>query len=428
MNLIILIISLTLDSCLQRAETNNYAVRNAELEVVAAKAQQGEALSAYFPNLSVGAFGYHAIQPLLKFDKDDIIFGVQGSGPYASLITSLIKSVDINFEYEGFQKGSAVGMTLVQPIFVGGRVVTANKMAKLGYQAAVAKMSLARRTTAEEVENAYWQVIQLQEKQKTLNNLKTLLDTLSRDVESAYAAGLATENDRLQVKLKQGELRSGLLQVNNGIILSRMNLFNLIDMENSDSVAVVCDEVVSDVIDENQYTIGRLPEEELLDMQVRAKELERRMTIGEALPTLMLGATYGYSHLNNKDELNGAACVMLNIPITDWGRTARKMQRQQAAIDMAKNERDYYAKQLELQKMMLSMNVETAREQLKVAEEMVATARSSYKIQNDNYNAGLIPLSELLITQSSLRDAEESLVSARIAYYKALNAIKNRKG
>jgi len=426
MNLIILIISLTLDSCLHYAEQNNYAVRNAQLEVAAAQAQQGEALSAYFPKLSVGAFGYHAIQPLLRIDKDDIVFGVQGgTGPYASLIASAIASLDINFEYQGYQKGSAVGMTLLQPIYVGGRVVTANKMAKLGYEAAVRKMSLARRTTAEEVEAAYWQVIQLQEKQKTLQTLQTLLDTLQRDVESAYAAGLATENDRLQVKMKQGELRSGLLQVNNGIKLSRMNLFNLIGVDASDSLDIVCDDSAAD---ESQYTIGRLPEEDLLDMQVKAKEMERRMTIGEALPTVMLGATYGYSHLNSKEEMNGVACVMLNIPITDWGRTARKMQRQQAAIDIAKNERDYYVKQLELQKMMLTMNVETSREQLKVAEEMVVTARSSYKIQSDNYNAGLIPLSELLITQSSLRDAEENLVAARIAYYKALNAIKNRRG
>jgi len=152
------------------------------------------------------------------------------------------------------------------------------------------------------------------------------------------------------------------------------------------------------------------------------------MTIGEALPSIMLGATYGYSHLNNKQQMNGVACVMVQIPLTDWGKTARKMQRQQAGIEIAKNERDYYLKQLELQKMMLSMNVETAREQLKVAEEMLETAQSSYKIQTDNYRAGLVTLSDLLITQSSLRDAEENLVAARIAYYKSLNAIKNRRG
>jgi len=425
MNLIILLyIALNLDSCLQRADQNNYAVRNAQLEVAAAQYQKGEALAAYFPQLSVGAFGYHAMRPMLTIDKDDIIFGVQSSNPYLSLITNLISGSNIDFRYEGFQKGSAVGFSLVQPVYVGGRVVTGNKLAKLGYQASLLKNAMTRRTTAEEVEAAYWQVIQLQEKRKTLLNLQTLLDTLSRDVESAYAAGLVTENDRLQIKLKQGELRSGMIQVDNGIRLSRINLLNLIGMTSADSVEVVWTELSDTTVG----AIGRLPEEELLDMQVKAKELERRMTIGEALPSVMLGATYGYSHLNNKQQMNGVACVMVNIPITDWGKTARKMQRQQTYIEMARNERDYYQKQLELQKMMLSMNAETTHEQLKVAEEMLATAQSSYKIQSDNYHAGLIPLSELLLTQSSLRDAEENLVAARIAYYKALNAIKNRKG
>ena len=334
MNLIILIISLTLDSCLHYAEQNNWVVRNAQLEVAAAEAQKGEALAAYFPQVSAAALGYHALHPMLTIDKNDIVFGVQSDNPYVSMITDLISRLDVDFRYEGFQKGSAVGLTLVQPIYAGGRIVTGNKLAKLGYEAALLKSAVARRTTVEEVENAYWQVVQLQEKRKTLQGLQLLLDTLSRDVESAYSAGLVTENDRLQIKLKKGELRSGMIQVDNGIRLSRLNLFNLIGIENGDSVNVVWTELRED----EDSSVGKLPEEELLDMQVRAKELERRMTIGEALPSVMLGATYGYSHLNNRSQMNGVAGVMVNIPITDWGKTARKMQRQQAGIEMAKNE------------------------------------------------------------------------------------------
>ena len=239
MNLIILLyIALNLDSCLIRADQNNYAVRNAQLEISAAKAQQGEAMAAYFPQLSASAFGYHALHPMLTIDKDDIIFGIQSTNPFVSLVTNLISGMVITFKYEGFQKGSAVGLSLIQPIYVGGRVVTGNRLAKLGYEAALLKSAIARRTTAEEVEAAYWQVIQLQEKRRTLQGLQLLLDTLLRDVESAYSAGLVTENDRLQIKLKQGELRSGMIQVDNGIRLSRLNLFNLIGIEKEDSVNV----------------------------------------------------------------------------------------------------------------------------------------------------------------------------------------------
>lgn len=423
MTLLILLIALNLDSCLIRADQNNWAVRNAQLEIEAAKAQRGEALAAFFPQVSLGISGYYALHPLLTIDKSDVLNGLQSNIPYFTQITNFISDLDMDIKYEGFQQGSAGGLTLIQPIFLGGRVEAGNKLAKLGYQAALLKNAVTRRTTAEEVESAYWQVIQLQEKRKTLQNLQSLLDTLYRDVESAYSAGLVTENDRLQIKLRQGELHSGIIQVDNGIRLSRLNLFNLIGIVSDDSVKVVW----TDVYDTSTVVIGHLPEEDLLDMQVRAKELERRMTLGEALPSVVFGATYGYSYLNSRDKTNGAVGVMVNVPLTDWGKTTRKMQRQQAYIDMARNERDYYLKQLELQKIMLSMNVETTRQQLAVAEEMLATAKSSYKIQSDNYSAGLIPLSELLITQSSLRDAEENLVSARIAYYKALNAIKNRK-
>lgn len=48
------------------------------------------------------------------------------------------------------------------------------------------------------------------------------------------------------------------------------------------------------------------------------------MALGEALPQVMLGASYGYSYLTEKSKWNGVAFVTVKVPITDWGKISKK--------------------------------------------------------------------------------------------------------
>lgn len=434
-------IHLTLDSCLAHAEAHNAEVMNAQLGIAAATAQKGEALAAYFPTINLSAFGYQSIRPLVTIGVTDVIGTSEAALKISDMIDWIGGKLGINTKYEGFQHGYAAGAQLMQPIYAGGRIVTANKMAKLGYQAAQAKRQMTLRNNKENVEKAFWQVIGLQEQLATLQQINLLLDTVERDVRSAVRSGLVTENDLLKVQLKRGELESGVLQVENGIRLTKMNLLNTIGMQftlfsndpelpHLDSIYLEYKalEVDSAVLGNGleALSIAGLPESQLLDMQVRLREYEKRMTLGEALPQMGLGGSYGYTRLNTTEQWNGVAYVMLTIPLTDWGKTARKMQRHEAQIEMAKNDRDYLNSQLLLQVRMLWMNLETAYRQVKVAEQNYETAQQSYNHQMAHFRAGMIAVNELLEGETSLRQAAEGRLKALIAYREALTAYKLR--
>ena len=436
-------VTLTLEDCRKMAEDNNPYVRNARLGRHAAEAMKGEALAEYFPKVSLNAFSFYAFQPMLELGITDILGESAFSNSVQNVINALASKYGFNPIYSTLKYGVTANVMVMQPLFAGGRIVNGNRLAALGAEAAALQENITTRNILEETENSYWMVVSLEEKLKTLDELQSLVDTLYKDVSSACAAGLATENDMLQVRLKQNEIKAGKIQVNNGIRLSKMNLLNSIGMDYSpyrsitnDSIPYLDDILLTDRIDSirtpDEYFI---PEEEamagrdeakLLAISVEAKKLEKKMATGNALPEIGIGATYGYSDIIDRTSMNGAVFASVKIPISDWGKTAKQMQRHDYYIQQAENEKEYMDSQLVLEIRKLWLDLNSAWEQMSVASESAEAARSSVMKLTSYYEAGLSPLSELLQAQTELRQATDTYVDRCIDYRKALQAYRNR--
>ena len=68
-------------------------------------------------------------------------------------------------------------------------------------------------------------------------------------------------------------------------------------------------------------------ENRLLEISVDAKKLEKRMVLGEVLPQIGIGGTYGYGAVIGEGRFNGALFATLKSPVTEWGKYSRKLQR-----------------------------------------------------------------------------------------------------
>ncbi|MDE7101506.1 MAG: TolC family protein [Bacteroidales bacterium] len=436
-------VSLPLDSCFELARTHSAVLKNARLDVLAARAKKQEALASYFPKVAVQAFGFGALDPMLEIGMLDIL----GHSPTARNLNRLIEQVGaqygINTSYRTLDHGWTASATAIQPLFAGGRIVNGNRLAQLGVQASVLQEKISERTMLEEVENSYWLVVSLEEKRKTLEQLQGLLDNVEKDVRSALAAGLATETDVMQVSLKQNELKSGKLQLENGIRLAKMNLFNTIGYAYNpyrnvdiEGLPRIDDVLFSDLPDtllppETYYTdeneIAAAQEEmRLLELQVDAEKLTKRMILGEALPQVGVGAMYGYSDMMNNDKFNGVLFVSAKVPLSDWGATARKLQGEEYHLQKALNNKEFYSSQILLQIRQLWLNLTSAWEQLQVAEESVETARKTTEQLTEHYRAGMASLSELLQAQTRLRQESEACIDRKIAYQTALQSYRHR--
>lgn len=435
--------TLTLEECKNMALINEVSIKNAHLDVLAAKAQKQEALAEYFPKVSINSYGFWAIDPMIQIGVRDIVGYNDFGNNLNSIINEIAPHYGFNPVFETMKYGWGASLSIMQPVFAGGRIINGNKLASLGVEASILQEEIVKRNSGIQIEEFYWQIVALQEKMLSLDTVQSLLDTLQRDVQTAYEAGIATETDMMQVKIKANELRSGKSQLKNGIRLAKMNLLNTIgfdycitkDLENEDRLFI--DNIL--LSDSNFQAMGPqtyyIPEEEmadkiaekqLLDLSVKAKKYEKAMTLGEALPQLGVGFSYGYSKMINQRH-NGTAFAMLQIPISDWGKTARKIQRQDYQLQKAQNNRDFLNAQIILQIRQLWVEVTNAWEQLQIAKESTELSQKNHLICRENFAAGLIPVSGLLEAQTTLRQAVEKETDAKIAYLKALSSYTSRQ-
>ena len=172
-----------------------------------------------------------------------------------------------------------------------------------------------------------------------------------------------------------------------------------------------------------------------LPTSITASEIARIEEVAEALRSraevivcIGIGGSYGYGNLLNNGEFNGAVYVMAQIPLSDWGKTARKMQRLEYQMEKAENERDFLQQQILLQIRKLWLDLTVAWDQLQIARKSEATARVSVEKLNAYYRAGMSPLSELLQAQTQLRSVADKCVDQKIAYRNALQDYLSRCG
>ncbi len=410
---------LSLDSCKAIALRNNAAVKNAALDVAAAQEVKRQAFTKYFPNVSVAAGGYYAAKPLLEYGIDNV------GDAYArqwlhNLYFEYGAAIGLPDRISMFENGVMAGAMVVQPVYMGGQIVNGNKLAKVGVEAAELQSRLAEDNVLQQVEEYYWLVISLQENLKTLRQAKVFLDTLLRDVTAASDAGLVSKNDVLKVKLKWNEINANIEKVQDGIVLSSEAL--RVTAGISCHGILTLSDTVGDVsewqlqrVDPWSAVLGR-KEKQLLDLQVSAEELKKKMALGETLPHVTVGGTASYGNLVfDHYSANALAFATVQVPLTGWWEAAHKLKQHDILVEKADNERNDLLQKMYLEVMQAWNNYEDACRQVELAKLAVQEAEANLRDVKADYEAGLAPVSDLLEAQTLLLQAKSKRTESRIS-------------
>ncbi|MBO7647914.1 MAG: TolC family protein [Bacteroidales bacterium] len=408
--------SLTLDSCLKAAGARNLTLENARLDVLAAEQVKRQAFTKYFPTVSATALGYRALNPMFEYGIGDID-NAQVRQDLYNLWAEYGGSIGIPPSISLAEKGTTVAATAMQPLYAGGRIVNGNRLAQLGVEAAQLQQELSQEKVLLSVEESYWLVVSLYEKRHTVLQALDFLDTLGRDVLTAEEAGLITRNDRLKVALKRDEMRSNLLKVENGIQLATMALCQLSGIEYSPTLRLT-DTVAtepSDIDVRIAEAVARRKESRLLALNVQAEQLKKKMIVGEALPQLAIGVGASYGNLIvDRHSANGLAFATLQVPLTDWWATTHKAKEQEIRIQQAENSSRDLTEKMALETEQAIHNVQEAQAQVALAESTLYDAKENLENVLTNYEAGLVPVSELLEARTLYSQAQDQFTEARI--------------
>ncbi len=425
--------SLSLEQCKSLAVQNNAKIRNAELDIEAAELTKKGAFTKYFPQVSIKGGAFKATEPLLDMDMGkgnvNVDFGnLAMNNVFTTLYNVYGPYMNANINVKGLDDGIVGGVMAVQPVFVGGRIVNGNKLAGLGVDAAKLQTQMARDETDLKTVELYWTIISLQEKQNIIKSANQLLDTLYRDASGAVEAGVIHRNDLLKVTLKQSEMKSNELKLNNGIRLAKSALCQHIgipydgNMFLTDTIGEIPNPSIYHV-DHNEAIKGRI-EYQLLDLSTDAERLKKKMLVGEALPQIAVGAGYTCNTLMDKFKTNGLVFATLSIPISGWWEKSYDIRKQELNCTKAENQRLDLDEQMLLQMQMAWNDLDESYSQVLIAKQTAETAEENLKLATDNYAAGMVSMSDVLEAQTLLQQAHSQLADNKVDYMIKLTKYK----
>jgi outer membrane protein TolC len=315
-------------------------------------------------------------------------------------------------------KGVVAGAMAVQPVFMGGQIVNGNKLAQVGVEVS----KLQRQTTQNSVEltaeQYYWQIVTLKEKIKTLDAVAALLDKLNSDVTVSVKAGVGMRNDLLQVQLRQNEVESNRIKVDNALKLSRMVLAQYIGKDGQD-IDVTSETDPSSLpaaptikVDHDQAVAGT-PEYQLLQKNVAAATLQRKMETGKLLPSVAVGAGYNYYDMGSgMDSHFGAVFATVSVPLSGWWGGSHAVKRRKLA---EQNAREQLADNTQLLKIKMQKDwndVDDAYKQLLLAKKSIEQSEENLRLNRDYYQAGTVTMNDLLTAQQEYQQSRDRYTDA----------------
>ena len=389
---------LTIDDCHKLALSNNCSLKISQNNVLAAKEEQHQAFTNYFPVVSATWAAFQA-------DK-----GMAELSIMPDMSLSILKN------------GRVGSVTAVQPVFAGGQIANGNRLSKLGVEVNRLKKEQTEKEIAIAVEQYFWQVVALQEKLKTIQSVDTMLNSLCHDVATAVSAGIVNRNDLLQVQLKKNSIALDSMNIGNSIELGKMLLAQYIGLEHYDfdlfynldynRPARMLDSLYFPPLS----ALPQTTEYALLQKNVEANKLKVRMAIGKNLPKISVGAGYMYHNFLDTDRSFGMIFASVAIPISSWWGGSHEIRKQKIQAVNAE-----YRMQDQSQKLLIRIqqawnDLENAYKQLSINYASIEQAKENLRLNTDYYHAGTVKISDLLEAQSLYQQSLDKYTDAYCAY------------
>ena len=400
--------TLTLEQCRELALKNNAGLKNAALSVEIAGQQKKEAFTKYFPSVSATGVGVVFSEALMNTTVET---GQPAPNDKAEI--DMIKNNIVG------------GVMAMQPVFVGGQIVNGNRLAKAGEEVSRLQRQMTENEVLLATERYFWQLVSLKEKLKTIESAETMLARILSDVKIAVEAGLTTRNDLLRVELEQNRLESGKLKAENGLQILKMAFAQHIGL-GTDAFDIESPDIEMPLLPpyfgEGRGRVENRPEYKLLEKSVDVAKLQRDMEIGKHLPTIAVGAGYNWLKMDvgmqtKTDKNFGMLMATVSIPISDWWGGSHAVKRKKMELTKAENVKQEKSDLLSLQMQQISNELTEARRQTQLANKAISSAEENLKISQDNFNAGVTILSDLLDAQNLLQQSRDQYTEAVTEYF-----------
>ena len=399
-------LSLSLQDCRKMALEYNEKIRIADNAVNKARLDRQIAFAQYLPKVD-GSFTLLHMQTQDLLEIGDVLgVSLQTRGTFLA------------------------GVSVTQPLYVGGQITAANRLARIGQTVSEEQKRKTRQQVIADVDNAYYTLISVRSKVRMLEAYSRQMQGLYDQVKLGVDVQMATTNDLLRISTKQNEISYQLQKARNGEQLCGLALAYAIGADMDQTI------IPSDTVLQSQNLglsedFSARPDLHLLQQQVKANEVMVKKERSNYLPTLALLGSYSYhDNLRLKGNLNlpdgtaldyhytfSGSCpyalLSLRMPLFHWGAELKKVKK--ARLNLADSK-------LQLQQMERGMRIEVRKAVQNVtdAQRMVETATTgrqqadeNLRVMRQKYDNQMCTMTDLLDAQSQWQQSRSNLIEAQ---------------
>jgi outer membrane protein len=400
--------TLTLKEALNYAIQNSANVRKAKLDIDGGKYKTEEVRAQALPQITGNA-------------------GLT----YNPIIGQLV--ANIGGATQSFKMGqnwnSSAGIQLSQQLF-NQQVFTGLQAAKSSEEYYVLTSTLTEEQIIEFVANNYYQVLVNRQQLNVVDNNIKNVKVIENIISNQYKNGLAKKIDVDRIKVNLTNLQTQREQTLNAITLLENQLKFSMGMPVSNQITLPKTEL-TEVTQLPQFTdalaLDNRTEIKLLDTQDKLLSLQRKAYVAEYYPSLALTGNYTYSSQSGGFDFlssnstaigfgSSAVGLTLKVPIFNGFLTRSKIRQADIDIKKAKEDRRESTNSLNLAYENAKIQLRNSLTTINAQKENVRLAEEIYKSTQNNYNNGLASLTDLLDTESSLTEAQNSYTQALLNY------------
>lgn len=312
------------------------------------------------------------------------------------------------------------GVQLEQPVYMGGKVRAAHKMAKVGEQIAGENVRLNRSEIIVQTDEAYWQLLRVREQKLAIEKYREVVKELVKNLKDAQAVGMAMNNDVLKAEVRYNDAELMLQKARNGQVLASMNLCRLIGLNLMSEISLQdsLSETISPEIWMLDSNVSQRPDYHMLENEVNLKEREIALVRSDFLPQIGVTAGYGYGgglKLNGDDEADATFTAMaaVKIPVFHWGEARNKVRSARMSQEISRLNLENLADKMQLQITSARFNIRDAQTRIVMARNALLQAKENLKISNDQYQVGMESITNLLEAQAQWQEAWSEWIDAK---------------
>ena len=359
------------------------------------------------------------LQPNIKKNPitDMPIMGPDGNPVFN--MYAMMPDINLNLGLEGV---TMAGISIEQPVYMGGKIRAANKMAETGID--MAKLNTEVKTTEviEETDAVFLKYITVKAKNKAARDYKTMLDSLVSTINASLEEGLATRNDLLKAKVKRNEALLMVQKAESGQKLARMNLCRVIGLPLETNITVNESLSLEESDDlkpgEKDNSPVQRPEFKILNKAIKLGQQEEKMKRSGMLPQVGLSAGYNYFgglELNDQgtDEMSFSAMASVKIPIFNWFEQRNKVSKARLQTEAAQMNLEETEKLIQLEIARARLNLQDAITRIELTKISMEQAKENLETSQEQYNNGMERLVDLLEAQAQWQESQSDHIDAQ---------------